>query len=185
MLEPRELLESIDDRLRARSGRHAASRRCCAISAQYPGRSAARRPAGAAGHRRGAEPHARRRSKRSGCCRTSRPRSRSCCRSCWSASRTCATSWPRPSSSSCGSGSRSAITCEPLDAERDRQLHQPPAARAPRSARRWSFPREVTDRDPRPQPRRAAHHQRHLRRALVFGYGEERREIDVAARSTK
>ena len=60
---------------------------------------------------------ARRRSRSCGCCRTSRPRSRSCCRSCWSASRTCATSWPRRSSSSCASGSPSAITCAPLDAD--------------------------------------------------------------------
>ena len=127
------------------------------------GRSAARRPAGAAGDRRGAEPRASARSKSCGCCRTSRPRNRSCCRSSWSASRTCATSWRRPSSSSCGSGLPSAITCAPLDADETGQLHQPPAA--PRRPRRAAgVPARRDRRDPRAQPRRAAHHQRHLRR---------------------
>ena len=94
--------------------------------------------------------------------------------------RTCATSWLAPSSSSCGSGSRSAITCEPLDAEETGALHQSPAGARRRSARRWSSRASVTD----------LIHERSggvprminviADATLLFGYGEERSEIDAA-----
>ena len=153
----------------------AAAARPVAVS----GRSAARRPAGAARDRRGAEPEPRRRSKSCGCCRTSRPRSRSCCRSCSSASRTCATSSPRRSSSSCASGITVSYHLPPLDADETGHYINHRLRRAALGAP-LEFPREATD---------LIHaRSRGVPRiinvicdaALVFGYAEERRAFDAA-----
>ena len=150
------------DRLRARSDgpQQAAD---AARPVAVPGRSAARRAARAAGDRRGAEPRPRRRSRSCGCSRTSRPRSRSCCRSSWSASRTCATSWRRPELEQLRQRITVSYHLPPLDAEETGSYINHRLRRAALGAAA-GVPARGDRPDPRAQPRRAAHHQRHLRR---------------------
>ena len=162
MLEPRELLETImiDFGLDPGGPQQAAA---AARPGAVPGRSAARRPAGAAGHRRGAEPEPRRARRAADAVE---PRDREV--------EAAADRAGRPAEPARQAGVapeleqlRQRITVSyhlpPLDADETANYINHRLRRAALGAP-LEFPREVTDVDSRAQPRRAAHHQCHLRR---------------------
>ena len=177
MLEPRELLETImiDFGLDPAGKQQAAA---AARPGAVPGRPAARRPAGAARHRRSAEPEPR------GARRAAdalEPRDREI--------EAAADRAGRPAEPARQAGVapeleqlRQRITVSyhlpPLDRGRNGQLHQSPAA--PGRARRAAG---VPARSHRRRPRRSRGVPRIINvicdAALVFGYAEERRQIDL------